>query len=179
VTLSPPETSAPAPIPWGNGIILIGTYADLIKNNTIQNNPTTGLLGLENPDPFPPTPSTVYFQLSGNKIFGNKFTNNGTPPDPHSADITLVGGLFGAQQSVNNCVSNNTFTSSSPANIELTWSCKLPTTPNPGAGAPELLFILQKQTESQARTSVPHTIPPPQPSMVDPCKGVPKNPLCS
>src|SRR5262249_40006866 len=61
--LPTPGTSPTASIPWGNGIILIGTYADLVKNNTTQNTPSTGLLGLETPDPFPPTPSTVYFQL--------------------------------------------------------------------------------------------------------------------
>jgi hypothetical protein len=175
--LTTPANSTTASIPWGNGIILIGTYADLVKNNTIQNNPSTGLLGLENPDPFPPTPSTVYFQLSGNKIFGNKFVNNGTPPDPNSADITLAGGLFGTQQSVNNCLSNNSLTTSSPANIQVNWACKLSTTPNPGGAA--LAFILQKQAESQARTSVAQPVPGPQPSMPNPCKGVPKNPLCA
>jgi hypothetical protein len=175
--LTTPANSTTASIPWGNGIILIGTYADLVKNNTIQNNPSTGLLGLENPDPFPPTASTVYFQFSGNKIFGNKFLNNGTPPDPNSADITLAGGVFGTQQSVNNCVSNNTLTTSSPANIQVGWACKLPTTPNPGGAA--LGYILQKQAESQARTSVPQPVPGSQPTMPNPCKGVPKNPLCA
>ena len=148
-----------------------------MKNNTIRNNPSVGLLGIENPDPFPPTPSTVFFQLSGNKISGNTFENNGTAGDPSSTDITLAGGIFGAQQSVNNCVSGNTFTTSSPANIQDTWSCKHATTPNPGGSA--LGFILQKQAESQARTSVPQPVPPSQPTMPNPCKGVPKNPLCS
>jgi hypothetical protein len=175
--LTTPANSTTASIPWGNGIILIGTYADLVKNNTIRNNPSVGLLGIENPDPFPPTPSTVFFQLSGNKISGNTFENNGTAGDPSSTDITLAGGIFGAQQSVNNCVSGNTFTTSSPANIQDTWSCKHATTPNPGGSA--LGFILQKQAESQARTSVPQPVPPSQPTMPNPCKGVPKNPLCA
>jgi len=175
--LTTPANSTTASIPWGNGIILIGTYADLVKNNTIRNNPSVGLLGIENPDPFPPTPATVFFQLSGNRISNNTFANNGTAGDPSSTDITLAGGLFGAQQSVNNCVSGNTLTTSSPANIQDTWSCRHPTTPNPGGAA--LGFILQKQAESQARTSVPQPVPPPQPTMPNPCKGVPKNPLCA
>ena len=54
--LTTPANSTAASIPWGNGIILIGTYADSIKRNTIRNNPSTGILGTENPDPFPPTP---------------------------------------------------------------------------------------------------------------------------
>lgn len=55
------------------------------------------------------------------------------------------------------------------------------------AGAPQdyyfpsrgdgLGFVLQKQAESQARTSVPQPVPPPQPTMRNPCKGAPKNPL--
>ena len=175
--LTTPANSTTASIPWGNGIILIGTYADLVKNNTIRNNPSVGLLGLENPDPFPPTPSTVFFQLSGNRISGNTFEGNGTPGDPSSTDITLAGGIFGAQQSVNNCVSGNSLATSSPPNIQDTWSCKNSTTPNPGGDA--LGFILQKQAESQARVSVPQPVPPPQPTMRNPCKGVPKNPLCA
>src|SRR5262249_59276539 len=97
------------------------------------------------------------FQLSGNKIFGNKFVNNGTPPDTNSADITLAGGLFGTQQSVNNCVSNNKLTTSSPANIQVNWACKLPTTPNPGAAA--LAFILQQQPKAHARTHLAQPVP--------------------
>jgi hypothetical protein len=174
--LTTPANTTTASIPWGNGIILIGTYADLVKGNTISNNPSAGLLGLENPDPFPPTPSTVYFQLSGNRISGNQFQNNGTPPDPNSADITLLGGLFGTQTSVNNCLSSNRLLTSSPANIQDTWGCRHSTTPNPGGAA--LAFVLTKQAESQNRTSVPQPAPPPQPSMPKPCKGVPKNPLC-
>ncbi len=174
---STPANSTTASIPWGNGIILIGTYADLIENNDIHGNPSSGLLGFENPDPFPPTSSTVYFQLSGNKIANNTFSSNGVGnPDPSAADITLAGGLFGTQMSVNNCATGNTFTKSVPADIEGTWSCRNRTTPNPGVDA--LTYILALQAASQARTSVPQPAPPAQPTMPNPCKGVPKNPLC-
>ncbi|HLK11983.1 MAG TPA: hypothetical protein VKW76_11425 [Candidatus Binatia bacterium] len=173
---STPANSTTASIPWGAGFVLIGTYADLIKDNTIRDNPSAGILGFENPDPFPPTPSTVYFQLSGNKIVHNTFSNNGTPNVTGSTDITLVGGLFGTQTSVNNCVSGNTISTSSPANIQGTWSCKNRTTPNPGGEA--LLYLLNLQAASQARTSVGQPPPPPQPSMGNPCAGVPRNPLC-
>jgi hypothetical protein len=175
-----PANSTTASIPWGNGFILIGTYADLIEKNDIHGNPSSGLLGLENPDPFPPTPSTVYFQLSGNKIYRNAFSSNGVgnlDPNPGAGDITLAGGIFGAKQSINNCVSANTFSTSVPANIEGTWGCQNLTTPNPGGAA--LLYILDLQAASQARTSVPQPAPPAQPTMPSPCKGVPPNPLCS
>lgn len=174
---STPANSTTASIPWGNGFILIGTYADLIEENDIHGNPSSGLLGFENPDPFPPTASTVYFQLSGNKIAQNTFSSNGVGnADPNAADITLAGGLFGTQQSVNNCASDNTFTTSVPADIEGTWGCQNRTTPNPGVDA--LPYILALQAASQARTSVPQPAPPAQPTMPNPCKGVPKNPLC-
>ncbi len=177
---STPANSTTASIPWGNGIILIGTYADSIRQNTIQNNPSTGILGLENPDPFPPQPTTVYFQLAGNQIVDNTFAGNGTTvgpdADPNSTDVTLAGGLFGAQQSVNNCVSRNQLTSSSPPNIQGQWSCHNRTTPNPGGAA--LGYILALQARSQARTSVPQPVPPAQPTMPNPCRGVPRNPLC-
>ena len=171
-----PANSTTASIPWGNGIILIGTYADLIVRNTIQGNPSSGLLGFENPDPFPPTPDTVFFQLAGNKVVRNTFSNNGSNPDPSAGDITLAGGLFGQQMSTNNCFARNTFTTSTPADIEGTWGCKNQTTPNPGGDA--LNYILALQAASQARTSVPQPAPPAQPTMPNPCKGVPKNPLC-
>jgi hypothetical protein len=174
---STPANSTTASIPWGNGFILIGTYADLILRNQIVGNPSSGLLGLENPDPFPPTMSTVYFQLAGNRITGNTFSANGTNPDPNAGDITMLGGLFGQQLSTNNCFSKNTFTTSTPAAIEGTWGCQNMTTPNPGGAA--LSYVLALQSASQARTSVPQPAPAAQPSMPKPCRGVPKNPLCS
>ena len=103
-----PADSTTASVPWGNGFVLLGTYADLLDSNTITNNPSAGILGVENPDPYPPTTQTVFFQLSGNQITNNTFSGNGTNPDPSAADIVLVGGTFGSQQSTNNCASGNT-----------------------------------------------------------------------
>jgi hypothetical protein len=175
---SAPATSTTASSPWGNGFTLVGTYADLISDNDIYGNPSSGVLGFENPDPFPPTASTVYFQLAGNKIVNNRFSANGTgSTDPNAGDITLIGGVLGQQLSVNNCASGNTLLTSSPADIEGTWSCRNRTTPNPGAAA--VGYLLNLQAASRARTSVPQPAPPPQPTMPDPCHGVPPNPLCS
>ena len=169
-----PANSTTASIPWGNGIVLIGTYADKVEHNVISGNPSAGLLGLENPDPFPATPETVFFQLSGNMVVSNTFTNNGTNPNAHAADITLLGGLFG--DSTNNCFSHNILTDTFPADLQTGWSCKFKTTPNPGIGA--LNYVLGLQAASQARTSVPQPAPGPQPTMKSPCAGVPRNPLC-
>ena len=177
---STPANSTTGSIPWGNGFILIGTYADLIVENSIQGNPSAGLLGFENPDPFPATSDTIFFQLAGNKVARNTFSTNGTNGDPSAADIVLAGGLFGQKMSTNNCFTRNTFTTSTPADIEGTWGCQNLTTPNPGAGTglSTLFYILGLQAASQARVSVPQPAPPPQPSMPHPCRGIPENPLC-
>jgi hypothetical protein len=178
--LTTPANSTTASIPWGNGFILIGTYADLIQDNIIRDHPNSGLLGVENPDPFPPTPQTVFFQLSGNAVIRNTFSNNGVGnPDPHAGDVTLadLAGVYGEQLSVNNCFYGNTLTTTTPPNLQIGWSCRNQTTPNAGLAA--LIYVLNLQTQSQARTSVPQPAPGPQPTMPNPCRGVPHNPLCS
>src|SRR5207302_644409 len=126
--------------------------------------------------PFPVTDATVFFQLAGNKISNNTFSGNGTNTDANAADIVLVGGLFGQRLSTNNCLTGNTLTKTTPPDLATTWDCAKSTTPNPGSDA--FNYILSLQSASMARTSVPQPAPPPQPSMPDPCGGVPANPLC-
>lgn len=158
--------------PWGVGIELPGTYADLIEHNTITGNPNFGLFGFEFPDPFPPTSDTIYFQFSGNRVSANRFSKNGTRSG--GADIGLVGGVFGSKTSVNNCLSGNKFSSSVPAGIEGTWGCQNATTPNPGAALFSELLSLSGVRFHQ----MPQPAPKPQPTMPHPCRGVPRNPLC-
>ena len=186
--------------PWGVGIELPGTYAVQVEHNTITNNPNNGVLGLEYPNPFPPTTKeeekekgygTIFFQLSGNKINNNTFQNNGYNPymeEPLKAfngDLTLISNfaeLFGgpAANSVNNCVSGNSFSGTTfPANIEGTWGCQNNTTPNPGGGEGAAGYILTLQGQINAiREVTKQPEPSPQPTMPEPCEGVPKNPLC-
>jgi len=139
----------------------------------ISGNKNFGILGVENPVPFPPTADTIYFQLAG-----NAFTKN-TVSGGVYADIALAGGLFGAKQSVNNCFEGNVFKTSLPADLS-PWSCSLDTTPNPEPVAVGKLFtiILTLQSQSLARKAVGQPAPPPQPAMPKPCAGAPKNPLC-
>jgi hypothetical protein len=173
---SAPANSTTAGVPWGFGFALLGAYADLIDSNTITGNPSAGILGIENPDPFPPTSTTLYFQLAGNQISNNMFSGNGTEQDPSAADIVLVGGDYGAKQSTNNCAVGNHLTKTVPANLETTWGCNNATTPNPGDAA--LTYVFAEQALSQQRKSVPQPSPGPQPTMPNPCTGVPSNPLC-
>ncbi|MBV9940535.1 MAG: right-handed parallel beta-helix repeat-containing protein, partial [Solirubrobacterales bacterium] len=171
--LDTPANSDVLEAPWGIGVVLGGAYADLVEDNTIRGNPNFGVLLLERPDPFPPTPRTIYFQVSGNRISNNTLIGNATMPG--SADIGLEGGAFGTQ-SVNNCFAGNTFVTSSPADIEGTWGCQNATTPNGGSD----LFseILKLVAQSGARHSEPQPPPHRQPTMPRPCRGVPRNPLC-
>ena len=171
-----PSDSTTASVPWGNGFALLGTYADVLDSNTITNNPSAGILGVENPDPYPPTSQTIFFQLAGNQIINNMLSGNGTNPNANAADILLVGGSFGTQTSTNNCASGNTLTKTVPDQLEGLWNCSNATTPNPGAAG--LSYVVSLQNASQARTSVAQPAPPAQPTMPTPCSGVPSNPLC-
>jgi hypothetical protein len=171
--------SAPADVdvlhaPWGVGLELPGVSADLVENNTITGNPNFGVLAFEYPDPFPPVSKTIYFQLSGNRISDNRFSGNGTRSG--GADIGMAGGVFGIKNSVNNCLSGNTFTTSIPANIQGTWGCQNTTTPNPGGAL--ISEVVSLSSQSGARHSVRQPAPGPQPTMPHPCRGVPRNPLC-
>ena len=172
--LSTPADADTLGAPWGVGLVWPGLYGDLVKNNTVRGNANFGILAFEAPDPFPPEKSTIYFQLSGNRFVGNRFTDNGTRPG--GADIGLEGGAFGARRSVNNCFANNHFATSIPAGIERTWGCQHARTPN---GGPQLQpTIAALIGESGARTSTPQPAPGPQPTMPSPCRDVPRNPLC-
>ena len=182
---------------WGSGVLLTGDYADLVEANVIAGNTNDGVLGLEYPNPFPPGPETIYFQLAGNRISDNLFIDNGHNPtykgNPYAGDLTLTGGyspLFGGPEShsEDNCASDNLFTDATfPAKIEGTWGCQNATTPNPGYGGlpvppaefpPAVEYLLQLKVEAESRHPVDQPAPPPQPTMPDPCEGVPRNPLC-
>jgi hypothetical protein len=180
---------------WGVGVILPGDSADLVERNIIANNPINGVLGLEYPNPFPPVADTIFFPLTGNRVSSNLFVHNGYDPaysgSAYTGDVMLTGGygeLFGGPKahSTNNCVSGNLFTGATfPPKIEGEWGCQNTTTPNPGfggfgpGGLPETVeYILRDKEESDARSPVDQPAPPPQPTMPNPCTGVPKNPLC-
>ncbi|MHB8240700.1 MAG: DUF1565 domain-containing protein [Solirubrobacteraceae bacterium] len=179
--LSVPANPSTSAAPWGVGVELPGDYADLVENNTITNNPNNGVLGFEYPNPFPPTEQTIYFALAGNRISNNTFSNNGYSGYSYAGDVTLQGGIFSSKKSpsTNNCLSGNSFADATyPAEIEGTWGCQNATTPAPNNGFGAVEYLIQLQAESEAREAVGQADPPPQPTMPEPCKGVPTNPLC-
>jgi hypothetical protein len=96
----------------------------------------------------------------------------------------LQGGVFphGKYTSDNNCVSGNSYSAavpSYPANIEGTWGCQNTTTPPPNNGLAGLGYIITLSEEAALlRKPVGQPAPGPQPTMPQPCTGVPSNPLC-
>jgi hypothetical protein len=176
--LSAPDNPSSGAAPWGAGVELPGDYADLVEENTITGNPSDGVLAFEYPNPFPPEKDTIYFQNAGNKVADNTFSGNGSLPYSYVGDVAFEGGEFGAE-SVNNCLSGNSFADATfPADIEGEWGCQNKTTPNPGGGFPFVEYLLELQAESEGRTPVAQPAPPAQPTMPNPCREVPKNPLC-
>jgi hypothetical protein len=172
--INTPANSILLGAPWGVGIELPGVYADLIQSNTIRGNPNFGVLVHERPHPFPPTPQTIFFQASGNRISGNRLSGNGTRLG--GADIGLEGGAFGSMKSVNNCFATNAFMTSIPANIQGIWGCQNATTSNGGLALVSEIF--QLINESGARHAQAQPAPRRQRTMPHPCRGVPRNPLC-
>jgi hypothetical protein len=178
--LTAPANTSAAAAPWGAGVELPGDYGDLVEHNIITDNPSDGVLAFEYPNPFPPEADTIYFQNSGNEIADNTFSGNGYLGGPYAGDVALEGGQFGSKQSVNNCLTGNSFADATyPAEIEGTWGCQNKTTPN---GVTEISFIgylLELQAESEDRPIIEPVGPPPaQPTMPNPCENVPTNPLC-
>jgi hypothetical protein len=189
--LTVPVNGSTGVAPWGAGVELPGDYADLIQGNLITGNPSDGVLGFEYPNPFNPEegfPGTIFFQLAGNRISANLFARNGSRGGAFAGDIMLAGGfseVFGYPEShsENNCVSANILTDPTfPANIQKTWGCQHATTPSPGGGLPAVEYLVGLQLEADAiREAIPpvgQPAPPPQPTMPNPCRGVPRNPLC-
>jgi len=175
--LTTPGNSTTAASPWGVGVELVATYGDLLEKNTITNNANIGLVGFEYPNG---SPEPTFFQLSGNEIAKNTFSGNGTNPGAFAGDVVLEGGLFPTPEtsaSVNNCAVGNHFSALTfPTDIEGTWGCRNRTTPNPGAEPFD--YVLGLSEQSAVRTQEGQPAPPPQPTMPNPCKGVPKNQLC-
>jgi hypothetical protein len=190
--LTVPVNESTGVAPWGAGVELPGDYADLIESNLILKNPTDGVMAFEYPNPFTPEngfEGTIFFQLAGNRVSNNVFAANGSRGGPFTGDIMMAGGfseVFGYPEShsENNCVSSNVLTGATfPANIQGTWGCQHATTPSPGGGLPAVEYLVGLQLEAdairEASPPVGQPAPPPQPPMPNPCKGVPKNPLCS
>ncbi len=183
--LEVPANGSTDKAPWGVGVELPGDMADLIENNTITKNVNNGVLGFEYPNPFPPELNTIFFQLTANKVADNTFEENGTSGAYLAGDITLQGGAYpygrhDKYTSDNNCVSGNTTTAAlHPADLETTFNCSHATTPPPNNGPGAIGYIVElSEGASAKRKPMVQPAPGPQPTMPEPCEGVPANPEC-
>ncbi len=177
--LSAPDNPSTAASPYGAGVQLPGDYGDLIEHNVIKGNPTNGVMMFEYPNPYPPTSQTIFFQDAGNEIANNTFEENGEAGEEYSGDVFFEGGVFGERASTNDCFSGNSFSGvTHPENLEGTWNCTHSTTPNSSIGLEGVFYLLHLQELSTERTPVAQPEPPAQPTMPNPCTGVPSDPLC-
>ena len=130
-----------------------------------------------------------YFQAFGNDVRGNTFVNNGFYKNPGNADIADIG----LPHNPGNCFSGNTdpagLTAYPPAALLQSdlYACNRPN------GGDVTLTLLQANcatrgllfpcpdtplTHYPPSTHVTLRMSPRQPTMPDPCKGVPANPWC-
>ena len=168
----PSNTSSERP-GWGIGIVLLGTYGDLVTENVLTGNRNVGILALEFPWWRPAQRQTLHFQLAGNRIARNVVRRSRT-------GIAIEGGLFGSRRSVDNCLWRNRYSRSLPADLR-PFSCSARTTPNPGTAESRRVVALVDELHRQflGRRAHGQRAPPPQLSMPNPCAGAPSNRLCS
>jgi hypothetical protein len=158
----PSETSSVRP-GSGIGIDLLGSYGDLTTANTIEGNRNVGVLGLQLP-----LGGQARFALAGDRISGNRIVGS-----------RLAVALSGGVGSVDDCIDLSRPAATEPADLR-PFSCARTATPAPPKATSRLVLALVRQLHAQLaaakrRAQAP---PPPQPSMPEPCRGVPPTPLC-
>ena len=170
--LSVPSDTAGVRPGWGVGIVLLGTYADLFADNEVVANRNVGILALEFPYPPLARRHVVQFQLSGNRFDRNRISGS-------KLDIALEGGLFGSRRSIDNCFSANRYSTSLPHDLRL-FDCVHPATPNPPELVSRQILALVRRLHLVFAARHPRGQPPPspQPSMPNPCQGLPPDALC-
>lgn len=193
--------------PVGTGFVFAGTTYVALVDNRIENNGAWGVVVTDLPDQgqpaaanqppcrggvsVPATPAgdpICYFTATGNQVLRNAFRNNGFFGNPTNGDLAL----FSKGSNPGNCFVGNTdpagVSSEPPALQEnpVFNTCGMPNaSPDPVLAAQlNCATQLLAPCPSNPAASYPQTtkvalrMPPPQPSMPDPCAGVPVNPWC-
>jgi hypothetical protein len=183
--------------PVGGGVVFAGTeYIELYKNR-IEHNGSWGALIVDQPymgsqnancqgGTYVPG-QLCYFQAFGNEVVANSFRANGGFGNPTNGDI----GLITTPHDPGNCFHDNTDPAgltSDPPNIQSSPfnPCGQPN----GSSDPVLTAQVLCATQLVAPcpglpganyprpTTVTLRMPPPQPTMPNPCQGVPDDPWC-
>jgi hypothetical protein len=202
-----PGVGAAGAAPVGTGVLLYGGRHDIITDNRIVNNGAWGVLLIPYPDTAQPpdvahcqggadvgTPAQplCYFDVFGNEIANNTFTNNGYFGNQSNGDIGEVSGSNPNANPDGNCWHDNVDTngplSSDPANIDSHDHCGQSYTGEPASSPLGTQVICDTQAfgpcPSNAAANYPRAtnivLPPmaAQKTMPNPCLGVPANPWC-
>jgi Periplasmic copper-binding protein (NosD) len=191
--------------PPGNGLVIAGGRNDTVIDNRFENNGSWAVLVVPFPDTGTPPPIAhceggdpngipslglkgCYFGSWGNEIARNTFTNNGSFANPTNGDI----GEISDRHTPGNCWHDNTDAggvTTAPAKLQQTnAACGVA---HAGAGIASVLTV-QVICATEVFGSCPPkpgmsyprrtklTLPAlaPQPTMPNPCAGVPANPWC-
>ncbi|MGZ4127269.1 MAG: hypothetical protein ACXVEX_03900 [Actinomycetota bacterium] len=194
--------------PVGSGLVLAGTRNVTVIDNRFERNGSWGVLVADLPDQEDPptdigqncqggiavaptgTPggALCYFQAFGNDVRDNSFVGNGFYKNPSNGDIGLVTTLHNP----GNCFSGNTdpagLTADPPAIVLQSdlYACDRPNGGETGVLLAQALCATQLVAPCPdlpiahypRATQVTLTMSPKQPTMPNPCKGVPQNPWC-
>ena len=108
-----------AQIAQGNGILVAGGDDDVVQRNLVYNHDVAGIAVITLPEKLINTDDPKAQNYNAHK---NKVTDN-VVSDSRQFDLGLVPSIDTAKDSLGNCFSGNTFTTSSPASIETVVPC--------------------------------------------------------
>ena len=191
--------------PVGTGVVLAGTQFITLYDNQVFNNGAWGVLVADLPDPEGAPPGfpqctgglwtgpggVCYYNAFGNYVWANTLTHNGFFGNPTNGDLGLATQLHNP----GNCFHANTDPgqpggqpTSDPPNLQQApyYPCGQANAGDMGLLAAEALCATQLlfPCPSLPAASYPRpgevvlSMPPPQPTMPNPCAGVPANPWC-
>ena len=213
-----PAAGLTAGAPVGTGIELTGGRNNLVRNNIVEHNGAWGILVNDYPDPSlpgvpawctggvqyfaPPSPFDsilgpvvpCYFYAHGNRVVGNRLSDNGGFGNPTNGDLANAALPY----TVDNCFHGNVdrplgAVSTAPSSLQdagVAGTCGVPWNPDLTQVAGLFLEVLCAAYGPASGACTPGTPGYPQPTAVklipisreptmdEPCEGVPDNPWC-
>jgi hypothetical protein len=200
-----PTTGSAEAGPVGSGVVIAGGHNDTVSGNTIYNNGAWGILLAPYPDTEKPPPISnceggigteiageyvCYYDDFGNEVANNTLTNNGFFGNPSNVDLAELSNL----NNPGNCWHDNVDTSgtvtSEPKLIQSPphSECGIPDAGEPLASSLGAQVACDTKFFAECPEGVPAVYPqrtkvemqplPTEPSMPDPCLGVPRNGWC-
>jgi len=199
-----PAAGSAAQGPVGTGMSVAGARNDTIMDNTFIRNNAWGLILVPYPDSGGPChggtigglgPGSCLFDVWGAHVINNRFGSNGSYGHPSNGDfqkINLQPGHPGDCYSGNTEIGGGPLMPATTAGAQASNAdCGNPAAP---AGSTDPAFLSEVLCDAQAGANPPAACPtggypratkivmhalPRQPTMKQPCQGVPGNPWCS